>query len=265
MNKYAKNNKEKSQMPSIHVSQNFLTSKKTIERMLRLSNINKDDYVIEIGAGKGHLTKELLKKCGSLQAVELDEKLYSRLKQVLGESSKLHLVNQDFLKVHLPVGKPYKIFSNIPYFITTDIIKKLTQAGTPPQDIWLVMEKGAAKRFCGKPAENLQSLLLKPFWDSDIVYYLRKEDFHPMPSVDSVMLYLAQKKEPDIDKKDWEAYRKFLSHSFQYGLFGVKSLLTKRQVASALRFANLPQIGPSGVISYIQWLCLFRCYQRYTR
>jgi 23S rRNA (adenine-N6)-dimethyltransferase len=260
--KNTKTNQKENSNKHIRYSQNLLTSKKTIEQMLKLSNIGKEDFVIEIGPGKGHITKELLNKCGNLQAVELDKNLYAKLKQGLGNHSKLQLINQDFLKINLPTNQSYKVFSNIPYFITTDIIRKLTQTGTPPKDIWLVMEKGAAKRFCGKPAENLQSLLLKPFWELSIIYHLKKEDFHPMPSVDSVMLYMKQKKKPDLMKKEYAAYQCFLSRAFRHGVYGAKGLLTKRQVSAALRYANLPQIEPSGIISYVQWLCLFRYYQK---
>ncbi|MDE6219365.1 MAG: hypothetical protein K2G51_02855 [Lachnospiraceae bacterium] len=65
----------------------------------------------------------------------------------------------------------YKVFSNIPYFITTQIVEKLTRVSNAPADIWLVMEKGAAKRFMGVPKETKKSLLLKVNWTVAIVYH----------------------------------------------------------------------------------------------
>ena len=68
-------------------------------------------------------------------------------------------------------------------------MRKLT-ANRLPEHIWLIMEKGAAKRFCGLPTENINSLLLKPFFDVKISYYFNRTDFHPAPRTDVVMLEL---------------------------------------------------------------------------
>ncbi|NLD45860.1 MAG: hypothetical protein GX660_01485 [Clostridiaceae bacterium] len=77
-----KNNEQ----PTISVSQNYLTSRKIIERLLSLTNIGDNDFVIEIGAGKGHITKSLLQKCGRLQAIEIDKKLFDKLMISLGNT-----------------------------------------------------------------------------------------------------------------------------------------------------------------------------------
>ena len=84
---------------------------------------------------------------------------------------------------------------NMPYYLTTEIVRKLTEDAHPPSEIWLVMEKGAAKRFLGIPTETKYSLSLKRRWKLDVVYYFNKEDFHPKPSVDSVLIHFLPKKE----------------------------------------------------------------------
>jgi 23S rRNA (adenine-N6)-dimethyltransferase len=244
---------------SYSISQNFLTSRILINRLLRLTNINKNDHIIEIGAGKGHITQALAQYAKSVKAYEIDPKIFLNLKQKLIENDNVAIVNEDFLKAGLPRTKSYKVFSNIPFSITTDIIRKLLISDNPPEEAWIVMEKGAAKRFCGKPSESLMSLQLKPFFDLRIEYYFKRTDFHPMPSVDTVLLHFSRKKLPDIGRRERQAYLNFISHSFKNGLYGRKALLTSRQISQALRRANLPQIEPSGTILYIQWLCLFRC------
>ena len=181
----------------ISFSQNFLTSQKIIERLLRLTNIDKHDTVLEIGAGKGHITKALLRRSGRVIASELDEKLYNALCIKFCDSQNLNLFHSDFMQSNLP-QEEYKVFSNIPFAITTDIVRKLTQSKNTPQDTWLVMEKGAAKRFCGKPKDTLQSLLLKPFFSLNIVYHFQREDFHPAPRVDVVLLHISKKAIPDL-------------------------------------------------------------------
>lgn len=176
--KYRRNRKKSAHLQEIYVSQNFLTSRRLLERIVRISTITKNDLVIEIGTGKGHLTEVLCR----------------RAKERLQKEDNLKIMCRDFMKYQLPSRINYKVFANIPYNITTGIVKKLTEDAHPPSEIWLVMEKGAAKRFLGVPKETKYSLLLKRRWDLEIVYYFSREDFHPKPSVDSVLLHFSQKK-----------------------------------------------------------------------
>lgn len=242
------------------VSQNFMTSRKLIERLLNQTSITQTDTVLEIGAGKGHITKALAKTCHHVISYEIDRKLYEKLAPQLPENVSLY--GRDFLKSPLP-QKPYQVFANIPFSKTTAIVRKLITAENPPGHMWLVMEKGAAKRFCGLPKDQLTSLQLKPFFDTKIVYHFRREDFHPAPGVDVVLVAFTQKHTPDISWEERHTYAAFLKHSFENGLYGKHALLTKRQITTALRLAKLPAIPPSGDVRYIQWLCLFRCWKAY--
>ena len=244
-------------------SQNFITDSYLIRKIIRLSNIGKNDTVLEIGTGKGHLTEALCRRSRYVYSVELDRRLYETTSAKLSSLTNLKLIYGDFLKYPLPAKGDYKVYANIPYFITTQIIEKLTNAPNPPSDIWLIMEKGAAKRFMGIPRENTKSLLLKVGWNMKILYHFRREDFHPMPSVDSVLLHLKRKPEPDLKPADYSAFKRFLEHSMKYGICGKQGLLTKRQMTIALKRAGLPPSYEDAVTQYIQWLCLFRCHQQF--
>lgn len=246
-------------------SQNFITNGQLIRRIINLSTISKNDTVLEIGTGKGHLTEALCQKGGSVYSVEIDRTLFENTGKKLSHLSNLKLIHGDFLKYSLPAKGNYKVFANIPYFITTQIVEKLTNASNPPSDIWLIMEKGAAKRFMGSPKENSKSLLLKVRWDLKILYHFHREDFHPMPSVDSVLLHFTRKKTSDLEKSDYVSFKKFIEHSMKYGICGKQGLLTKRQVSVALKQAGLPPAHEDRVTLYIQWLCLFRCYKRFCK
>lgn len=247
------------QTPPLSVSQNFLTSGRTISRLLRLTDIGPNDHVLEIGPGKGHITRLLAPLCGTLCAVELDSRLYERLCGQLADIPNLTLRHMDFLRFSLP-GTPYKVFANIPFSATSAILKKLTLAENPPQDAWLIVEKGAAKRFCGQPRESTQSLLLRPFFQLRIVRQLRREDYHPAPSVDTVLLHLHRREESDLAVSERNAYERFLKLAKTQG---IHRLLTKKQIATALRLEGLPQPAARGDLLYVQWLCLFRCWQRF--
>jgi 23S rRNA (adenine-N6)-dimethyltransferase len=240
----------------LSVSQNFLTSSITIHSLLRRTTILASDHILEIGPGKGHITKALADRCGLVTAVELDGDLYGALRRRFGDTKNVRLVHADFLKFRLPSSGSYKVFSNIPFNRTTDILRKLTGTANPPEEIWLVTEKGAAKRFSGKPCENVRSLLLKPYFETEIVYYFKREDFHPAPSVDTVLLHLVKKPTPDIPKRQSRAYRQFI----EAGLSGrLSQLLTPKQASAAMRNAGLPADFTPANMLYVQWLCLFRC------
>lgn len=238
-------------------SQNFLTDSSLLHRIVRLADIHNNDTVIEIGTGKGHLTEALSKRAGRVCSVEIDTKLIEIAGKRLAKYSNLELISGDFLKYRLPSKGEYKVFANIPYFITTQIVDKLTQGDNLPTDIFLVMEKGAAKRFMGLPKETKKSLELKVRWDMKMVYHFRREDFHPKPSVDSVLIHFSRKSVPDLDREQYREFQKFVEQSMKYGMTGKGGPLTKRQVSAALNKAH-----EDGVTLYIQWLCLFRYFKK---
>ena len=212
-----------------NLSQNFLTSGQVIRRIVNLAQLGESDHVIEIGPGKGHITRALLARCGRVTAVELDPELYGKLCVKFSDNPKLRLVRGDFLAQPLPRG-PYKVFANIPFSRTTDIVRKLTQSPRPPTEAWLVMEKGAAKRFLGRPHETLVSLYLKPWFEGEVLYHFRREDFHPMPAADAVLLHLKRRPAADLSPAQRGAWLRFTA-------------------------ARLPATRDT---LYVQWLCLFR-------
>lgn len=252
------------QKPPVWVSQNFLTSYQTIAGLLRKTSITLDDHVIEIGPGKGHTTGLLLQSCRKVTAVEIDGKLYGRLLEKFSGAENLTLYHQDFLHWRLPACGSYKVFANIPFCHTSAILRKLTEDKNPPSEAWLTMEKRAARRFLGKPRETLRSLLLKPKFELEIVHHFRREDFHPKPGVDIVLLHLKKKAQPDIMPSQWRNYERFIFNGLQNNGAGLRHMFTRKQLSRALREAGICDFTP-GEIRYVQWLCLFRCCCRYVQ
>lgn len=244
----------------ISFSQNFLTSSRTIRRLLTFSDLKSGDLVYEIGPGKGHITRELLKTGATVRAVELDPKLYARLTETFAGEPSLSLRQGDFLAAPLPRTGSYKVFSNIPFSRTTDILRKLTQSPNPPAAAWLIVEMGAAKRFCSSTSKS--AFTLRPFFDVTTACPIDRKEFHPAPSVDCALLCVRRKENPDLPLADRALYREFLEHAWKKGL---RSLLTKKQISTALRLSGLPQPTPDSTLLYVQWLCLFRCWRQLGR
>ncbi|MCL2405608.1 MAG: 23S ribosomal RNA methyltransferase Erm [Defluviitaleaceae bacterium] len=253
----------KKNSPPMWVSQNFLTSAKTIWRIIRKTSITTSDHIVEIGPGKGHITSALTQASKKVSAIEIDKALYDKLLYKYEAINNLKLYNQDFLKWNLPAGGQYKVFANIPFSHTTSIIMKLTSANNPPSEAWLVVEKGAAKRFMGIPRENARSLFLKPQFDMRVIYHFAREDFHPMPGVDVVLLHIKMKAPHDIPHPQWRRYQNFITNATKNNGTGLMHLFSKKQWTRARKLAGIND-QHSAEILYIQWLCLFRCYCNYT-
>lgn len=239
-------------------SQNFLTSARTIGRLLALTDLGPCDHVLEIGPGRGHVTGQLLARCGHATAVELDGALCQRLTEKFAGAGNLTLIHGDFLRQPLPTGA-YKVFANIPFSRTTDIIHRLTECGNPPREMWLILEKGAAMRFLGLPRENLSSLRLKPYFTGEILCPIDRTEFHPSPSVPVVLLHLTRRADPDLMPGERQAWAAFLSACFTGQLKGLTRKLTVAQIRRVLGGMPFAWSAPSGVLRYVQWLCLFRC------
>ena len=206
---------------------------------------------------------ELAQRCMRLVAVELDAELFVELRTRVSLAPHVEAVHGDFLQIPLP-SCPNKIFGNIPYNRTASIIRKLTGSASPPQDAYLVVQREAGQRFAGAPfgPESLTSLLLKPWWQIEIVRRLKRTDFDPPPRVDSIVLWLARRTRPLVDRRDQRLYVDFVGASF--GRAGntvrrcMSNVFTGRQIntlARDLRFD--PQDTPSA-LAFDQWLGLFR-------
>ncbi len=148
-------------MKKLEDSQNFLYNDKPVGQLIEISNIDKGDIVIEIGPGNGIITKQLAKRCGMVYAIEYDPYLYKKLKKMFCNIENVEIQQGDFLEFMLPEKQRYKVFSNIPYNITSAIISKLTSLHNPPEDAYLIVQGEAAKKYAGSPynKESMQSLL----------------------------------------------------------------------------------------------------------
>lgn len=248
------------QVPPVSVSQNFLTSSRTIQRLVHRTNLCRDDHVIEIGPGKGHVTEVLARTCGRVTAVEIDPAMCTRTAQRTAGFRNITIINQDFLTWRMPGCGTYKVFSNIPFCMTTQIIRKISESPNPPAETWLVMEKAAARRFAGIPRESLRALLLKPNYEVEIICQLQRDDFHPRPSVDVVLFHMHKKDEPDILPERWRSYERFVTDGMTDAAGLLRRVFTKKQLSIALKRAGMEFVPMSGEMRYVQWLCLFRSY-----
>lgn len=243
-------------------SQNFLRNPKLVQELINKSSLQRDDVVLEIGAGKGIITETLAKSVKSVVGIEADKKLYTDLQEKLKPFNNISIKNVDFLEYDLPKGL-YKVFSNIPFNITANIIKKLVEAKNAPTDSYLIVQEEAAEKYAGKPyaKETLFSVLHKPWFNFSIVHKFQHADFTPMPQVNSVLLRIEKLKSPLIKSEVTALYKDFVA----FGFTTVRPNLKKgyKNVFGHIQFLKLadelnfnPDAKPTE-LDFEQWLGMF--------
>jgi 23S rRNA (adenine-N6)-dimethyltransferase len=208
----------------IKYTQNFLTDKDLVKRIIDKADIGFNDFVLEIGPGKGILTDFLKQKAKRVLAIEKDSKLFKNLCEKYKNDENVKIINEDFLKHNLP-KESFKIFSNIPFNITAQIFDKIKKSDFFKEG-YLIVQKEYAEKICGYPyfdKNQKDSLLTKYEFDVKILYEFKKEDFSPKPSVNTVLLSISRKEKQKNDQKD--KYFDFISYIFLQGKKNVKTAL----------------------------------------
>ena len=251
---------------SILLSQNFLKSPALAASLLQRCDLRPDDVVYEIGPGRGMLTAQLALRCRRVIAVEKDPRLADRLRRRFADVPQVTVHQGDFLEYPLPHG-PYKVVANIPFNITAAIVNKLAAAECPPEDANLTMQREAAGVLLGEPHESLRSVLLKPWYDMEIVHRFRRTDFIPAPRVDVVMLRLRKRGPPLIGRADRQRFRDFVVYLFTTHRAGLGSALKDvfsgrqlRRISGDLG-VDLTALPTPTSIPFEYWLQLFASFK----
>lgn len=192
--------------PNKQLGQNFLKNEKVVQDIIEASEIKSSDTIIEIGPGTGILTEALVKTGAAIFAVEKDFDLISTLKRNIGEPKNLKIVHQDALWFDLENIKPgYKVVANIPYNITSPLIRKFIEGENKPELMVLMVQKEVAERICAKPGSSergLLTIIVEFYAESEIIVEVPRQDFYPVPKVDSAVIKIKLKYDQlDIDEK----------------------------------------------------------------
>jgi len=199
-------------MLDIQYSQNRYRNEKELEKIISSVNISKEDIVLDIGAGTGGISKVLSKYCKEVIAYELDRNIFKRLEREIedGEHENIKLLNKDFLISGLP-KRSFKVFSNIPFFDTSEIIRKLTKSGSKLEEAYLFVQKEAAERYIGSLINTQVATILSGRYTVDILRELYREDFKPVPDIDIVILRIVRK---DTLHFSFNLFRDFVTYIF---------------------------------------------------
>ena len=220
-----------------YMGQNFLIDKNVLDKIIEAAEIKNTDTILEVGPGLGTLTIALAKKAKQVVAVEKDKTLCQALEKILKDQkiSNVKLINGDILKIPDFEIKNYKLVANIPYYLTSPLIRKFLEADYKPSEIILMVQKEVAQRITANPPKmSILSVAVQFYAEPQIIDYVAKTSFLPVPKVDSAIIKIIPR--PDVGRVG-----RATSHINTEKFFG----LVKRGFSAKRKMLknNLPEIN----------------------
>ena len=240
--------------------QNFIKDESLINRIVDSANINKDSLVIEIGPGMGALTTKILDKCKQGIIYEIDVEIKGYLENKLKKYNNYELIFEDFLQADVNDKlkkfnyKELLIVANLPYYITTPIIKKIIDDNILADKIVIMIQKEVADRFSAKVNTKDYSSLtvfLNYYYDIKKLFNVSKNMFYPKPEVDSSVILMCKRNEKEFIR-DINKFNKLVKDSFkykrknlrnnlkEYDLLKIEEILNKYNLSLTSRAENIP-------------------------
>ncbi|MBX4211079.1 16S rRNA (adenine(1518)-N(6)/adenine(1519)-N(6))-dimethyltransferase RsmA, partial [Candidatus Parcubacteria bacterium] len=178
------------------LGQNFLKSRSVVFKMLEAAKVTAEDTVVEIGPGKGILTRALVEKAGRVIAIEKDDRLIEYLQNEFRdaiEKGQLTLIHGDILDLNLESlklkARSYKLIANIPYYITGQFLRKFLEAKLQPTVAVVMLQKEVTDRIIARDGkESILSMSVKAYGRPSKVAKVPAKFFSPPPNVDSAIL-----------------------------------------------------------------------------
>lgn len=235
-----------------HLGQNFLINGEIIRDIINFAEISATDTVVEIGAGVGFVTEQLIKYAKQVIAIEIDDEAVKELRKL--NAPNLKIVHKDILKTDLSelCEEKIKVVANIPYYITSPIIAHLlgevddlnNKNRNKITDIILMVQEEVARRMIAdenSPSKQYGLLtILSQFWaDVEIVKLVGRKSFYPAPKVNSALVKLTVRENPLLDLSDYSHFRKTVKAAFSQRRKNIKNCLlsggfTKENIQNSL-------------------------------
>jgi 16S rRNA (adenine1518-N6/adenine1519-N6)-dimethyltransferase len=204
--------------PKKGLGQNFLIDETILQNIVEAANIKAGDEVLEIGAGLGYLTCHLASKATRLTAVEIDSQFLPILKKVLKGFDNITLIQGDIMEIDpstLANKAGYKVVANIPYYLTSNLIRRLLEVPLKPALIALTIQNEVAQRVCSAPGKmSLLSLGVQVYGKAHIAFSIPATAFYPIPEIDSALLLVELYDQPVIPVESLDSFFKLAKSAF---------------------------------------------------
>lgn len=247
------------------LGQHFLKSKRAIAKIISAAQLTADDVVLEIGPGKGALTKALLESGARVIAIEKDSDMIEVLKQMFTHeiaSGRLMLIHEDILtwNPNLVAGS-WKLVANIPYYITGEIIRRFLSEVAQPERMVLLVQKEVATRIAARDEkESILSLSVKAYGTPKLVMTVPARDFSPAPKVDSAILSITDISHDRLSSENEKQFFTIIKQAFSQKrkqLAGtIPPLVSKEMLVEFLTQQKLPVTARPEELSFDNWMKL---------
>lgn len=249
--------------PKKKLGQHWLHDQTSLMAMADIAKVGEGDVVLEIGPGLGTLTKVLLERGAKVVAVEYDRELYERLTEEWSDDN-LQLVHSDILRFDLTkLPTDYKVVANIPYYLTSNLVRVLSESSNSPKSITLLVQKEVAERLAAAPgAMSLLSVTAQMYFEPKLGLVVPAALFTPPPKVDSQIIHLERRPQPLFGQTDpkplfrlvkagFSNRRKTLLNSLSGGL-----QLSKSETKDLLEKAGINPQSRAQDLSLKDWVTL---------
>jgi len=232
-----------------HHSQHFLRNPQLVKLLLKRTTINKEDIVYDIGAGSGVITSVLASVAKKIIAIEYDQKTAEKLQQNVAKYSNVTVRQADFLTEALPKG-PYKIFANIPFHISSRIVRKITTSDNPPEATYLIVQKQFAYKLVPQKDGFTGQLgaMIAPWFEVRVRKRLQRTDFWPHPNVDTAFIEVIPREVPFLLPTDRSHFYRMIEECYDDPK---KFAKTPRKTAGISTDLRPSQLTPE------QWVALY--------
>jgi len=247
-------------IPKKSLGQHWLEDRASLESVAEAGMVHEHDTVLEVGPGLGTLTRVLAEKAHKVIAVEFDGDLATELRANLTLPN-VQIIEHDILKFDLTEMPPkYKVVANIPYYLTSNLLRTLSESRNPPKLIALLVQKEVAQRICASPREmSLLSVSVQMYYQAHLEQVIKAEMFAPPPKVDSQIVQLVRRPEPlfgtldskklfRIVKAGFSNRRKTLLNSLSGGLG-----FSKEEIAKNLQIVDIDPGTRAQELSLQEW------------
>ena len=258
------------------LGQHFLVDGSALRKIFTAAEITPEDVIVEVGSGLGIMTAELAKLAGWVVAVELDDNLAAMLKQNLDSFNNVTIINEDILKIDpaallkepkIPAPR-YKVVANLPYYITSPVLRYFLEAGVKPERLIVMVQKEVARQIIAQPGDrSVMSIAVQFYGKPGIVSYVPARAFYPAPKVDSAILRIDVHPRPPVPVTDEKSFfkvvragftqpRKQIANSLAQG-----SGLPKSEVRALLEKAEIEASRRAETLTLEEWAKLWQVFQ----
>jgi len=255
-------------VPKKSLGQNFLHDPNALEKIVSAAELMPEDAALEIGAGLGQLTERLAAAARRVVAIEIDTRFKPALDRIVAACPNVHIIYQDVLAVDVAAlfyPEPYVVVANVPYYITTAILRHLLETRHRPRRLVLTIQVEVAERLVAKPNDmSILAVSVQFYGRPQIITRLNRAVFWPRPDVDSAVVRIDTYETPPVDVPDEAAFFRVVKAGFGQKRKQLKNALGSGlglnggQTAALLEAAGVDPRRRAETLSLDEWAALAR-------